>query len=66
METEHTETVVDKAVAYVKDILGLPPDATIRRRLVRSRTIPTTRFDRATNIRPLRLGPREGRTGLGR
>jgi hypothetical protein len=25
METEHNETVVEKAVAYVKDILGLPP-----------------------------------------
>ena len=24
METEHTETVVDKAVAYVKDFLGMP------------------------------------------
>jgi hypothetical protein len=25
METEHTETVVDKAVAYVKDFFGVPP-----------------------------------------
>jgi hypothetical protein len=25
METEHTETVVEKAVAYVKDIFGIPP-----------------------------------------
>jgi len=25
METEHTETVVDKAVAFVKDMLGMPP-----------------------------------------
>ena len=25
METEHTETVVEKAVAYVKDMFGLPP-----------------------------------------
>jgi hypothetical protein len=25
METEHTETVVEKAVAYVKDMLGIPP-----------------------------------------
>jgi len=25
METEHTETVVDEAVTYVKDMLGLPP-----------------------------------------
>jgi hypothetical protein len=25
METEHTETVVEKAVAYVKDFLGIPP-----------------------------------------
>ncbi len=24
METEHTETVVEKAVAYVKDMFGLP------------------------------------------
>ena len=26
METEHTETVVEKAVAYVKDMFGIPPD----------------------------------------
>jgi hypothetical protein len=25
VETEHSETVIDKAVAYVKDILGMPP-----------------------------------------
>ena len=25
METEHTETVVEKAVAYVKDMFGIPP-----------------------------------------
>jgi hypothetical protein len=25
METEHVETVVDKAVAYVKDFFGVPP-----------------------------------------
>jgi len=25
METEHAETVVEKAVAYVKDMLGIPP-----------------------------------------
>jgi len=25
METEHTETVVEKAVAYVKDMFGLSP-----------------------------------------
>jgi hypothetical protein len=25
METDHTETVVDKAVAYVKDFFGVPP-----------------------------------------
>lgn len=25
METEHTETIVEKAVAYVKDMFGLPP-----------------------------------------
>ena len=25
METEHSETIVDKAVAYVKDMLGMPP-----------------------------------------
>jgi hypothetical protein len=25
METEHTETVVEKAVAYVKDMLGIAP-----------------------------------------
>lgn len=25
METEDTETVVDEAVTYVKDMLGLPP-----------------------------------------
>ena len=25
METEHTETVVEKAVAYVKDMIGIPP-----------------------------------------
>ena len=25
METEHSETVVEKAVAYVKDMFGLPP-----------------------------------------
>jgi len=25
METEHTETVVEKAVAYMKDMFGLPP-----------------------------------------
>ena len=25
METEHAETVVDKAVAYVKDFFGVPP-----------------------------------------
>ena len=25
METKHTETVVDEAVTYVKDMLGLPP-----------------------------------------
>ena len=25
METEHTETVVEKAVAYVKDMFGAPP-----------------------------------------
>jgi hypothetical protein len=25
METEHTETVVEKAVAYVKDMFGSPP-----------------------------------------
>ena len=25
METEHTETVVDEAVTYVKYMLGLPP-----------------------------------------
>jgi len=25
METQHTETVVEKAVAYVKDVLGIPP-----------------------------------------
>jgi uncharacterized protein YjbJ (UPF0337 family) len=25
METEHTETVVEKAVAYVKDFFGVPP-----------------------------------------
>jgi hypothetical protein len=24
METEHTETVVEKAVAYVKDMFGIP------------------------------------------
>ena len=24
METEHSETIVDKAVAYVKDMLGMP------------------------------------------
>jgi len=26
METEHAETVVEKAVAYVKDVLGIAPD----------------------------------------
>ena len=26
METEHAETVVEKAVAYVKDVLGITPD----------------------------------------
>jgi hypothetical protein len=26
METEHTETVVEKAVAYVKDMFGRPPN----------------------------------------
>ena len=25
MDTEHTETVVEKAVAYVKDMFGIPP-----------------------------------------
>ena len=25
METVHTETVVEKAVAYVKDMFGIPP-----------------------------------------
>ena len=25
MKTEHTETVVEKAVAHMKDMLGLPP-----------------------------------------
>src|SRR5271163_3011678 len=25
METEHTETVIERAVAFVKDALGLPP-----------------------------------------
>jgi len=25
METEHSETIVDKAVAYVKDMLGISP-----------------------------------------
>ena len=25
METEHPETVVEKAVAYVKDMLGIAP-----------------------------------------
>jgi hypothetical protein len=25
METEHTETVIERAVAYVKDALGMPP-----------------------------------------
>lgn len=25
METEHTETVVEKVTAYVKDMLGMPP-----------------------------------------
>jgi hypothetical protein len=25
METEHSETVVEKAVAFVKDMLGMPP-----------------------------------------
>jgi len=25
MEAEHSETIVDKAVAYVKDMLGMPP-----------------------------------------
>ncbi len=25
METEHTETVAEKAVAYVKDMFGTPP-----------------------------------------
>ena len=25
METEHSEGVVEKAVAYVKDLLGIPP-----------------------------------------
>jgi hypothetical protein len=25
METDHTETIVDKAVAYVKDFFGVPP-----------------------------------------
>ena len=25
MDTDHTETVVDKAVAYVKDFFGVPP-----------------------------------------
>ena len=27
METPHTETVVDKAVTFVKDMLGIPTDA---------------------------------------
>jgi hypothetical protein len=26
METPHTETVVDRAVAYVKEVLGIHPD----------------------------------------
>jgi hypothetical protein len=26
MDTPHTETVVDKAVAYVKEVLGIHPD----------------------------------------
>ena len=26
MEAEHSETIVDKAVAYVKDMLGMPAD----------------------------------------
>jgi hypothetical protein len=26
MGTEHTETVVEKAVAFVKDVLGIPAD----------------------------------------
>ena len=25
METDHTETIVDKAVAFVKDFFGVPP-----------------------------------------
>ena len=46
METKHTETVVEKAVAYVKDMLGLPPGDEYPGRRLPSPNTPIPRVSR--------------------
>jgi hypothetical protein len=64
METEHTETVVDKAVAYVKDFFGVPPgDRTpdVEAKTEYTDTAPEPTIEGAMQLEPhtrtLKIGP---------
>jgi len=54
METEHVETVVDKAVAFVKDMFGIPtettPDVAAKREY--SDTAPEITAENAMRLNP--------------
>ena len=52
METPHTETVVDKAVAYVKEVLGIHPDTPLDvEAQPENHAAPATHLERAYGIR---------------
>jgi hypothetical protein len=54
METEHTETVVDKAVAFVKDMFGVHPDPTpeVQAKREYSDTAPEVTAEDAMRLNP--------------
>jgi hypothetical protein len=63
METEHTETVVDKAVAFVKDMFGVHPDPTpeVRAKGEYSDTAPEITAKDAVPQSQILWGPRPAR-----
>lgn len=54
METPHTETVVEKTVAFVKDVLGIHPDPApeVEARREYSNTIPAVTAEDAMRLSP--------------
>jgi hypothetical protein len=62
METPHTETVVDKAVTFMKDLLGIHPASGVRDQ--RKYRTEVTR-ENATHLRPRVFGTRVGELDAG-